>query len=193
MWFGEAKTPLEKEISTLENEISKLKKKVIELTNTLPKEEISNYTLTSLDGTHKKLLDLFGDCDEMILIHNMGPSCPYCTLWADGFNGLTSYFDSRCKFIIETDINLDKLRDFKEKRKWDFTTVSSINSSLKIDLGFKDKEGNNFPGFSTLYKLDGLIYRHAKAAFGPGDDYCSIWPIFDRLKNGVNGWQPNWN
>ena len=40
------------------------------------------------------LLDLFGDRDTLLAIHNMGQGCRYCTLWADGFNGLLPHLES---------------------------------------------------------------------------------------------------
>ena len=34
-----------------------------------------------------RLSELFGEHDDLVIIHNMGASCRYCTLWADGFSG----------------------------------------------------------------------------------------------------------
>ncbi|OUR95361.1 hypothetical protein A9Q84_16120 [Halobacteriovorax marinus] len=193
MNVGEPRNPVEKEICILENQILELKSKIIELAHNLPEEEITNYKLLSLDGNKKSLLELFGDKDEMILIHNMGPYCPYCTLWADGFTGHTAYLESRCALVLETDFSVNELNDFKSKRNWNFKTLSSHGTTLKKDMGYKDDKGDNHPGFSTLFKKDGKVYRHATAPFGPGDEYCAVWPMFSRLKNGINGWQPSYN
>jgi hypothetical protein len=37
---------------------------------------------------------------------------------------------------------------------------------------------------------DGRIVRTGRAAFGPGDDYCAVWPLFDLLEGGVGKWEP---
>ena len=36
---------------------------------------------------------------DLIVIHNMGASCPYCTLWADGFNGIYDHLADRAAFV----------------------------------------------------------------------------------------------
>ena len=42
------------------------------------------------------------------------------------------------------------------------------------------------PGISTFRKDDpGLIYLHAQSPFGPGDDYCVTWSLFDLLPSGA--------
>jgi predicted dithiol-disulfide oxidoreductase (DUF899 family) len=190
--FGEPRNPVEKEICELEKGIMETRKKISELRTKLPEEEIQNYTLKTLDNQDQNLIDLFGDHEEMLLIHNMGPSCPYCTLWADGFRTMNAYFKTRCAFVLETNIEPSKLKAFKEERGWDFDVVSSIDTTLKTDLGFKT-EKMNLPGVSSLFKKEGKVYRHATAPFGPGDDFCHTWHFFDLLKNGTNNWQPVFN
>lgn len=196
MGFGEARNEVEKEVCAIEKQISELKQKAKELLKELPPEEVQNYELKNLDGSSISMQDLFGDKEELILIHNMGPGCPYCTLWADGLTGFTAYFNDRCAFWLETDKDAANLKTFAVKRNWNFNVVSSEGSTLKLDLGYqviKDGKKDNWPGFSTFFKKDGKIFRHATAPFGPGDEYCAVWPMFDRLKNGVNGWQPKFN
>ncbi|HEY4822831.1 MAG TPA: hypothetical protein VIH83_04000 [Candidatus Bathyarchaeia archaeon] len=51
------------------------------------KEKVREYVLTDSEGGKAALSTLFGKKDDLILVHNMGRSCPYCTMWADGFNG----------------------------------------------------------------------------------------------------------
>lgn len=183
----------EKEIQELQKSILETREKINKLRAEQPEEEIQDYEMTSLDGNPIKLSELFGDKDEMMLIHNMGPGCPYCTLWADGFKGFMPYFESRCAFVTETDKDANSLNEFAKGRDWNFVTVSSINTTLKNDLGFKAEDNSNWPGMSTLYKKDGKIFRHSKETFGPGDDYCSVWHMMTLLKKGVNDWQPKFN
>lgn len=196
MIFETPRNDVEAKICDLEKQIYELKEQCNELLEKLPPEEVKNYSLKTVDGNDIQLLDLFGDKDELILIHNMGPGCPYCTLWADGFKGFTPYLNERCAFWMETDKEPAELKEFSEKRGWSFNVVSSIDSGLKLELGFqKESDGKTFnlPGFSTFFKEDGKIYRHATAPFGPGDDYCGVWPMLAHLKKGANGWQPKFN
>ena len=182
------------QIEKLEKEIFEKKKMISEILQTLPPIKIKNYELKQLDGTHTDLKHLFKDKTEMIIIHNMGKEFSYCTLWADGLRGLTHYINDRCAFILEMDKDIKEIAEFKEKRGWNFNVVSSQGSTLKKDLGFEYENNGKvdyLPGFSTLF-LDGdVIFCHTSSFFGPMDEYCSVWPLFDRLKKGINDWSPS--
>ncbi len=181
--------PVLKQIRTLETQVRKQKEKLALLRMKAPKELVSDYELT--DGKKKiKLSQLFGDKNELILVHNMGSDCPYCTLWADGFNGFTKHLENRAAFVIENDDAPATQSKFARSRGWTFKFVSSEGSSLKTDLGFKE-ENNYFPGVSTFVKdKKGKIYRVASSYFGPGDNYCSIWDLFDLLPVSKPEWGP---
>lgn len=43
-------------------------------------EQVEDYKFSSVDGP-VHLSALFGDHNELIMIHNMGAGCIYCTLW----------------------------------------------------------------------------------------------------------------
>ena len=45
-------------------------------------------------------MQLFGSMKDLFVIHNMGSGCPYCTLWADGYNGIYEHLTSRAAFVI---------------------------------------------------------------------------------------------
>ena len=55
--------------------------------------EVTNYSFSTLNE-ETSLMDLFGEKDKLLLIHNMGQGCRYCTLWADGFNGFVQHIES---------------------------------------------------------------------------------------------------
>lgn len=190
--FGEPRNPVEKEICELQKTQVELVSKMKELYKNLPEEQLHDYELKTLDGHGIFLSELFADHDEMLLIHNMGPQCPYCTLWADGFRSMKPYYESRCAFVLETDIAPSELKEFAATRKWDFKTVSSAETNLKSDLGFKTDRGN-LPGVSSLFKKDGKIFRHGTSPFGPGDSFCPPWHFFDLLKYSEKEWHPNYN
>ncbi|MBI3075561.1 MAG: hypothetical protein HYY85_01025 [Deltaproteobacteria bacterium] len=47
------------------------------------------------------------------------------------------------------------------------------------------------PGVSTFHKVkNGTIVRVANARFGPGDEFCSVWHLFDLLPGARGEWQP---
>ena len=181
-------------IASLEKEIETKKKELIALRKAMPSVPVDDYELTNPDGSSVRLSELFGEFDEMILIHNMGTSCSYCTLWADGFKAFWPYFKTKCAFVLSSPDPVAKMAQFAGSREWAYPVVSVNGSTLAADFGFYKVEGGYWPGMTTLKKhADGTITRHAQTYFGPGDDYCSIWPMLDLLPSGPGDWEPNYN
>lgn len=171
-----------KQIEQLESDILKQKKKLSELKLSLPLQETNDYSFTSRDGSKISLSDLFGDQEELILIHNMGSSCSYCTRWADGFTGIESWLKERAAFALASPDDYKHQAEFADGRGWKFKMVSTAGNSFSADMSYEAADGSPLPGVSTFRKrADGKIERIAHAPFGPGDDFCSIWHFFDLL------------
>ncbi len=77
---------LTKRISTLEKALLKKQEELVKLTKKLHSEVVEDYKLYGPGNKSVKLSQLFGDKEDLIVIHNMGTDCSYCTMWADGFN-----------------------------------------------------------------------------------------------------------
>lgn len=184
---------LENQISALEQEIIQKKQELYRLKKEMPTFTVEDYPLLQRDGSQVKLSDLFGDKNQLILVHNMGKSCPYCTLWADGFKGIYRYLESMAAFAVSLPDHPEVMDTFAKERDWQFTLVSTSICTLKKDLGFQLSDGSYYPGVSTLYKdADGIIWHVAKAFFGPGDDFCALWYLFDLLKFPDPDWEPRY-
>ncbi len=80
-------------------QISDLRGKIREVQQSVEPEEVGDYTFATRDGP-VRLSQLFGDKASLFVIHNMGASCPYCTLWADGFNGLLPHIENHAAFAV---------------------------------------------------------------------------------------------
>ncbi len=185
---------IRQKIGDLEKELLEKKQKLIELKHQLPNEEIKNYEFRDWQGQITTLSDLFGDSDELILVHNMGKRCPYCTLWADGFSGLLHHLENRAAFVVVSPDDPDVQKAFAKGRNWKFRMASCAGTTFSQDVNFMDEKGAYWPGISAFYKDDkGKIFRSAYSYFGPGDDFCSAWHFFDLLKKGVNEWQPEFD
>lgn len=150
--------------------------------------DVPDYTFLDFNGQPVKLSDAFGEHEQMVLVHNMGFACPYCTLWADGFNGMWKHFESgkfgtRAKFLLVSNDTPQQQRKGAEMRGWSLPMLSCHGTTFFADLGFVgDKPEDWQPGISTLQKHpDGRLTRHACAEFGPGDLYCSLWHLFNLL------------
>ncbi len=166
------------------------KKRLVEASRT--HEVIEDYTLQNSDGIIK-LSALFGDKPDLLLIHNMGKRCSYCTLWADGFIGLYPHLSDRAAFVLTSPDDVATQIEFATSRDWPFPLASVKDSPLPKDLGFEPEPGKHWPGFSALHRQeDGTIIRTGRTHFGPGDDFCAVWPMLDLLKDGPNGWEPKY-
>ncbi len=185
---------LEREISRTRQEIAKSRKKLARLTRRLPYEQIKDYVLKDWSEHDVKLSELFGDKDDLILVHNMGRQCPYCTLWADGFNGLVKHLENRTAFVVVSPDSPATQEQFAKSRGWKFRMLSGHGNSFIREMGFQTAKRGFMPGVSVFHKeKDGRIFRVARDEFGPGDDYCIIWHFFDLLPLGTNGWEPRFS
>ncbi len=189
-------TEINDEICKLEKQLSDVQSKLTELHQKKTPEEVTNYEFDGISGK-TNLLELFGDKEELIVIHNMGPSCPYCTLWADGFNGFSDHFQSRAAFALTAPTDFKSLSTFADKRGWRFPYYSTITTKFQEDMGVCKKDDNNeasmWPAVSTFFKKDNKIFRQTSAGFGPGDLYCSIWHFFNLLPKSEKGWNPKFS
>ena len=179
------------EIAELEKEIMEKKQLLMKLKKAVPYVPVKNYEFLTSDGQSISLLDLFGERNELIVVQNMGKSCSYCTMWADGFSGVYDYLVSKAPFVLATPDSPEVQQSFAMERNWPFPMVSTINNRFKEDMGFV-RDNFQYPGVSTFKKEDdGSIFLIANDVFGPGDDYSSPWHFFDLLDSGVKGFNPN--
>ena len=102
-------------------------------------------------------------------------------MWADGFNGVYHHISDRVAFVVSTPDPPSVQADFAAMRGWKFPIISTLGTSFKVDMGF-EKDGYYYPGVSIFKRDENQVITHyTKAAFGPGDDYCNVWSLFDLL------------
>lgn len=188
-------------IARADEECDALARKVFELRAELakkraerPPEPVEDYQLQRADGP-VRLSVLFGDKPDLVVIHNMGKSCPMCTTWADGFNGLAAHIADRLAFVVSSPDAPDVQAELAESRGWRFPMLSTAGTDFAEKLGFSgehDGETMLTPGLSVFRRDDdGGIVRVARDFFGPGDAYCSLWPIMELLPGGQGDWWPS--
>ncbi|MEO8512495.1 MAG: DUF899 family protein [Ignavibacteria bacterium] len=172
----------EKKLRKIQEEINESRKKYIKLVSKLAKMDVDDYTLKDRDGKDVKLSEMFGDKENLVLIHNMGKSCSYCTLWADGFSGVTYFMEKKAAFVVVSPDAPEVQKEFAESRGWKFKMYSGAGSSFIKDMGYYTDAGSYWPGVSVFHKGgSGKITRISKDFFGPGDFYSSPWHFFDLL------------
>lgn len=176
-------------INRLQEEIVGKKKDLARLRQETPNEPVEDYLLRGPDGD-LRLSDLFGEKDDLLVVHNMGRGCAWCTMWADGYNGLLPHLESRASFVVSSPDEPAVQTEFARSRGWRFRMVSLQDSPFARDMGFQSAQGW-LPGVSAFHRLpDGSIERVSSTPFGPGDDFCATWPFFDLLEGGPGGWAP---
>lgn len=179
-------------IKALEDQLMQLRTQLAEAKRKRGLQPIANYTLQTRQGKIT-LSELFGSHSDLLLVHNMGTGCRYCTLWADGFVGLLPHLSNRAAFVLSSMDPPEVQEKFAASRNWPFQMVSAMGCSLFHDMGFTQPSGKPAPGISAFHKLaDGTMVRTGSANFGPGDEFCAVWPMFDLLAEGTNGWEPKY-
>jgi predicted dithiol-disulfide oxidoreductase (DUF899 family) len=188
------KTTLDIQIDELEYQIEDLKKKVAALRRERPRQKVEDYTFADWGGGRVPLSRLFGDKSKLILVHNMGISCSYCAMWADGFTGLLPHLTSRASFVVTSPDSPDVQREFAQSRGWNFPMYSAQGTDFIAEMGFAHEKEGLMPGVSVFERAaDGSIYRVSRAEFCPGDDFCAVWHFFDLLPEGIDGWEPQFS
>jgi len=191
---SENRLELEREIASTLKELDNTRRKLVALRRRLPPEPVRDYELRDADGP-VRLSELFGDSEDLILVHNMGTGCSNCTMWADEFNGVYQHLQSRAAFVVVSPDSPGVQQAFARSRGWRFPMYSAEGTTFTEDMGFRWEEeaflSGYQPGVSVFRKnVDGRIVRVAKDSFGPGDLYCGVWHLFNLLPDGPDGWDP---
>ncbi len=174
------------------HQIGAIRERMRETLATVEPQEVTDYEFTTVAGP-VRLSTLFGDHEDLILIHNMGASCSYCTLWADGYNGIHQHVVTRAAFAVTSPDRPDVQNRFAQSRGWKFPILSHVGSTFAADMGYVSAQGGWMPGVSVFRREGETIARVSDTGFSPGDDYCTLWHFFDLLPGGVGEWPPSAN
>ena len=179
---------MQNEIAELEMQIVKLIGELNELRKTNRGAEVPNYRFRNLEG-EISLINLFGTRNQLLLIHNMGQACRYCTLWADGFNGMLAHLESAISVVLVSKDSPETQRLFANSRGWKFRLASHGGEEYIREQSVM-VDSDNYPG-AVVYEREGdVIYRKNECVFGPGDIYCSMWSLLGLAGLGADDWTP---
>lgn len=183
---------LRTQIDLLEKEIAERQARLAGLRR---RSEPVDGTVNLYDATGPvSLSSLFGTKDDLLFVHNMGARCPYCTLWADGFNGVLEDVENRAAFVVCSPDAPAAQGSFAASRGWRFRMVSDSDGAFTRAMGYRqERDGKVFqlPGVSAFHRdPDGSVHRTGHAPFGPGDPFCGLWHLFALLEGGAGTWEP---
>ena len=179
---------IDEKIQALEKQIHDLTTELHRLRKDARGAKVRNYEFATLEGT-VTLRDLFAGRDRLLVIHNMGQGCRYCTLWADGINAFLPHLESALSVALLSRDPPETQRQFANARNWRFRTASHGGGDYIREQTVMDGQ-NNTPGAVVYEREDDEIYRKASAVFGPGDLYCSIWNLLGLAGLGDSEWTP---
>ena len=157
-------------IGAYRREITDIRQKIRAAQAEIEPQEVADYGFKTPEGT-VHLSELFKDHSDLMVVHNMGSSCPSCTLWADGYNGVHHHLITRTSFAVLSPDPPEVQRQFAQGRGWKFPMVSHMGTNFAADMG----------------------YRSEKGGWRPDDDFCTLWHFFDLLPEGAAGWSPKLN
>ncbi len=179
------------EIVELEQQIFELTTKLHELRKSNSGEVVANYVFDTQAG-ETNLLELFGDHDRLLAIHNMGQACRYCTLWADGLNGFLPHLESTMAVVLVSKDSPETQRTFANSRGWRFRLASHGGGDYAREQTVT-QGSTNMPGAVVYERKGDDIVRKNAVVFGPGDLYCSMWNILALAGLSEDNWTPQFN
>ena len=180
----------QEKIAAIERRIGELTAELGALRKASAGEPTPNYAFETLAG-ETTLKDLFGGEERLLVIHNMGQGCRYCTLWADGFNGLLPHLESALAVVLVSKDPPETQRRFANSRGWRFRLASHRGGAYIQEQGVFG-EAENYPG-AVVYQREGeRILRKNACVFGPGDLYCALWPLLGMAGLDGGDWTPQY-
>jgi predicted dithiol-disulfide oxidoreductase (DUF899 family) len=179
-------------ISGYRREITEVRKKMRQAQAEIEPQAVGDYVFSTPMGP-VRLADLFGRHEDLMVVHNMGTSCPNCTLWADGYNGIHHHVVTRAAFVVSSPDPPAVQQAFAAGRGWKFPMVSHQHTTFAADMGYVSETGRWRPGISVFRRAGSTIQRVSDAAWSPGDDFCTLWHFFDLLPDGAAGWSPKFS
>jgi predicted dithiol-disulfide oxidoreductase (DUF899 family) len=170
------------------NQIAETRARMRELQSDLEPQPVEDHAFQTTNGA-VRLSELFGGKDDLFVIHNMGKSCPYCSLWADGYNGTYDHLASRAAFVVASPDPPDAQLKFAASRGWRFPMVSDRDKRFAAAMGYVE-DGRPVPGVSVFRRRNGAVVRVSDTRFSPGDDFCAVYHFLDLIPEGRGAWSP---
>ena len=116
-------------LAALRSKILELRSEMRDVQAHIEPDPVADHTFETITGK-VQLSELFGTHKDLFVVHNMGASCSYCTLWADGYNGLVPHIESRAAFVVVSPDKPAAQAAFAKKRGWGFRLVSDPDSGF---------------------------------------------------------------
>ena len=111
------------QIRELEMKIYEMGQELHKLRQSAKPVTVPDYPFQTLDGTIS-LSEMFAGMDKLMVIHNMGQGCRYCTLWADGINPFLPHLETAMSVVLVSRDDPALQRRMANERGWRFRMAS---------------------------------------------------------------------
>ena len=179
------------EADKLEHEIMKMSQQLVALRQEENGVEVPHYTFQTLNGD-TSLSELIGDRERLLMIHNMGQGCRYCTLWADGINGFIDHLEDAMAVALVSKDPPDVQRRMALGRGWKFRLASHGGGAYMAEQCAM-AEHSNYPGAAVYERRGEKIVRRGRTSFGPGDLYAPMWHFLSLAGIPSSDWTPQFH
>ena len=183
--------PQMSEADKLGLEIMEKSAKLAELRKTEAPVEVSDYSFQTNEG-ETTLSGLFAGRDKLLVIHNMGQGCRYCTTYADGINGVIDHLEDAMAVTVVSKDPPEIQRRMALDRRWKFR-MASHGGGEYMEEQCKMAGYDNCPGAAVYEMQDSKIMRRAQTPFGPGDFFSPVWPFLALAGMGEADWTPQFH
>lgn len=183
------------EIDRLGLEIMQKSAEIAKLRQAQSPVEILDYPFRTIEGA-TTLSALFGTRDKLLVVHNMGQGCRYCTTYADGINGVLDHLEDAMAVVVVSKDPPQVQRAMAKDRHWKFRMASHEGAAYMADQ-CKMAGYDNCPGAAVYEKSidqgNTKILRRAQTPFGPGDFFSPVWPFLSLAGLGEADWTPQFH
>lgn len=179
------------EAEKLEREIMEKSRRLATLRQAEGNIEIADYAFQTLNG-EVCLSSLFDGRERLLMIHNMGQGCRYCTLWADGVNGVLQHLEDAMAVALVSKDPPEIQRRMALDRGWRFQLVSHGGGAYMTEQCAMGEHAN-FPGAAVYERKQGKLMRRGRTAFGPGDLYSPVWHFLALAGLSEEDWTPQFH
>lgn len=152
---------------------------------------IRNYTFETLAGP-TDLLTLFADKEKLLMIHNMGDACRWCTSWADGLNAALPHLENSFSVVLVSKNQPLTQRRFALERGWKFRMVSHGGGEYAVEQTVTPGEPD-MPGIVCYVRNEDMIFRKNASEFGPGDFFNPLFHVVTLAGVGLEEFTPQFS
>lgn len=179
------------EIQALEKEALAIATRLEKLRRENTPVPVKNYSLDTLTGP-TDLLTLFGDKDTLLVIHNMGHGCRWCTSWADGLNAALPHLENSFAVVLVSKNDPLSQRKFALERGWNFRMASHGGGDYAVEQTVTPGEPD-MPGIACYERKDGQVFRKNASEFGPGDFFNPLFHVATLAGVGLEEFTPQFS